>query len=169
MFNEDHEITDPTIIRNLVNNATNLLPHLPMGFRPIDGVSLASARDTYLEDMSALPNEGDSVKGYRFYRISEDGEKRSGIFNNYVPADNCEEDEEGLHFWFNKSYAKAYMLSSIKNDITNHQTADTYVLEEVTGIYKGVSQDEGFTMSLIEPNRTTVLRVDKSDIAQITS
>lgn len=169
MINEGRVIDDPTTIKNLVDNAMDYLPHLSSTFATLAkayDIPHADARDLQLEGKDVLPQVGDSVKGYRFYRILSDGEKRSGVWNNFVPEDNAEEDREGLHFWFNKDYAKAYMLTMVKTDIANNNTpAEGYVLEEVEGIYKGVSPEEGFLMSSINTNRTEIMKVTKNDIA----
>lgn len=170
MINEGVIIDDPRHIKDLIDNSMDYLPHLSSTYNALAkawDIPRVDARDMQLAEQTTLPQTGDSVKGYRFYRIYEDGEKRSGIWNNYVPADNNEESEDGLHFWFSKDYAKAYMLSAIKNDITNNNTSFSYVLEEVEGVYKGVSQDEGFLMSYISAERTEILKVTKNDIAKI--
>lgn len=150
MFNEDHEITDPAIIKTLFDKAMGMIPHTDV--RDPNGV-LSGINE---------PAEGEPVTGYRFYRVNEDGERYSGVFNRPIPP--LDEIEDIGHFWFNKEYAKAYMLEAIKNDIANHREAAQYQLERVNGLYKGISHDEGFLMTDIDRIRTLILSVNKSDI-----
>lgn len=166
-------IDDPRHIKDLMDYAMDTVPHLNDEFRATAediSVPYVDARDMQLADMPELPAAGESVIGYRFYKINKDGERHSGIFNQYVPNDDkTETSEDGLHFWFSEHYAKAYMLANLKNDIQNKNTGENdYVLERVQGIYKGVSPEEGFLMSEIDNNRREeVMRVTKNDIENI--
>lgn len=173
MIINDTEIVDPHRIKNLVDNAMEYLPHLSNKFRALaDDVSIPNvdAYDMQFADMTELPKPGDSVVGYRFYRIDKDGDRYSGIFNQYIPAGDTETaEEEGIHFWFSELLAKTYLLSQLKNDIMNHNEGEfDYVLNRVKGVYKGVSPDEGFLMSEIDQQGyKEVLRVTKNDIENI--
>lgn len=166
------EIVDPHRIKDLVNNAMEYLPHLSSEFRALAGdisIPNVDAYDMQFADMTELPKPGDSVVGYRFYRIDKDGDRYSGIFNQYIPKEGVEASDEGAHFWFSELYAKAYLLTQLKSDIMNHNEGQhDYVLNRVRGIYKGVSPDEGFLMSEIDQQDSEeVLRVTKNDIENI--
>ena len=108
-----------------------------------------------------LPQTGDPVVGYRFYRIDEKGSRRGGVFNNYV----AEGVEPLGHFWFSKEKALTYVFADV---LSNHnKSKDTYVLERVSGTYQGLSWDEGYIMTGIDPNREEVLRITKNDLEHL--